>query len=145
MLKDTLVVWGGEFGRTPFNELSDGRDHNHWGFTMWMAGGGAKGGQYVGATDEIGMHAQETPWHVNDIHASMLWALGLDHLKTTYMHNGRAEGSYEDFLTGFVTKDGQVWGRPVGVTVAPDGALLVSDDSGNRIWRIAASSAAPRR
>ena len=91
MLKDTLVVWGGEFGRTPFNELSDGRDHNPWGFTMWMAGGGAKGGQYVGTTDEIGMRAAERPVHVHDIHASILWMLGLDHMKTTFMHSGRAE------------------------------------------------------
>src|SRR5258708_4876113 len=57
MLKDTLVVWGGEFGRTPFNEKGDGRDHNPWGFTMWMAGGGIKAGQYLGTTDEIGMRA----------------------------------------------------------------------------------------
>src|SRR5215471_15198830 len=91
LLKDTLVVWGGEFGRTPFNEKGLGRDHNPWGFTIWMAGGGVKKGQYVGSTDEIGMHALENPVHVNDIHASMLWALGLDHLKVTYMHNGRAE------------------------------------------------------
>jgi len=91
MLKDTLVVWGGEFGRTPFNELSDGRDHNPWGFTMWMAGGGAKGGQYIGATDEIGMRAAERPVHVHDIHASILWMLGLDHMQTTFMHSGRAE------------------------------------------------------
>src|SRR5947209_6732770 len=79
MLKDTLVVWGGEFGRTPFNELTTGRDHNPWGFTMWMAGGGAKGGQYVGTTDEIGLRAVENPVHVHDIHATILWMLGLDH------------------------------------------------------------------
>jgi hypothetical protein len=91
LLDDTLVVWGGEFGRTPFNEKGLGRDHNPWGFTIWMAGGGVKKGHYVGSTDEIGMHAQESPAHVNDIHASMLWALGLDHLQVTYMHNGRAE------------------------------------------------------
>jgi hypothetical protein len=91
LLDSTLVVWGGEFGRTPFNEKGLGRDHNPWGFTIWMAGGGVKKGQYIGTTDEIGMHAQENPVHVNDIHASMLWALGLDHLKVTYLHNGRAE------------------------------------------------------
>ena len=91
LLQDTLVVWGGEFGRTPFSELGDGRDHNPWGFTMWMAGGGAKGGQYIGATDEIGMRAAERPVHVHDIHASILWMLGLDHMHTTYLHNGRAE------------------------------------------------------
>src|SRR5712692_4073267 len=91
MLKDTLVVWGGEFGRTPFNEAGDGRDHNPWGFTMWMAGGGAKGGQYYGTSDEIGLRAAEHPVHVHDIHASILYMLGLDHMRLTYMHNGRAE------------------------------------------------------
>ena len=91
LLKDTLVVWGGEFGRTPFNEKGNGRDHNPWGFTMWMAGGGAKGGQYVGTTDEIGLRAVEKPCHVHDIHASVLYALGLDHLQLTWPHNGRAE------------------------------------------------------
>src|SRR6478672_4086170 len=91
MLKDTLVVWGGEFGRTPFNELTTGRDHNPWGFTMWMAGGGARGGQYIGTTDEIGLRAVEQPVHVHDIHATILWMLGLDHLQLTFMHNGRAE------------------------------------------------------
>jgi hypothetical protein len=91
MLDETLVVWGGEFGRTPFNEKGDGRDHNPWGFTMWMAGGGTKGGQYIGATDEIGLRAVERPVHVHDIHASILWLLGMDHVSLTYMHNGRAE------------------------------------------------------
>jgi len=91
LLKDTLVVWGGEFGRTPFNEKGDGRDHNPWGFTMWMAGGGVKGGQYIGTTDEIGLRAAERPVHVHDIHASILWLLGMDHVSLTYMHNGRAE------------------------------------------------------
>jgi hypothetical protein len=91
MLKDTLVVWGGEFGRTPFNEKGNGRDHNPWGFTMFMAGGGAKAGQYIGTTDEIGLRAVERPCHVHDIHASILWLLGLDHIGLTFMHNGRAE------------------------------------------------------
>jgi hypothetical protein len=91
LLDDTLVVWGGEFGRTPFNEKGNGRDHNPWGFTMWMAGGGAKGGRYVGTTDEIGLRAADRPAHVHDIHASILHLLGLDHIRLTYMHNGRAE------------------------------------------------------
>ncbi len=91
LLNDTLVVWGGEFGRTPFNEKGDGRDHNPWGFTMWMAGGGVKGGEYIGSTDEIGLRASERPVHVHDIHASILWLLGMDHVSLTYMHNGRAE------------------------------------------------------
>ena len=93
MLKDTLVVWGGEFGRTPFNELTTGRDHNPWGFTMWMAGGGVKGGQYVGTTDEIGLRAVENPVHVHDLHATILWMLGLDHRSsrscTTAARSGR--------------------------------------------------------
>jgi uncharacterized protein (DUF1501 family) len=91
LLKDTLVVWGGEFGRTPFNEKGNGRDHNPWGFTMWMAGGGVKGGQTIGTTDEIGLRAVERPAHVHDIHASILHALGLDHIQLTFQHNGRAE------------------------------------------------------
>lgn len=91
MLKDTLVVWGGEFGRTPFNEKGDGRDHNPWGFTMFFAGGGVKGGQTIGTTDEIGLRAIERPAHVNDVHASILWLLGLDHIRLTYLRNGRAE------------------------------------------------------
>ena len=91
LLDSTLVVWGGEFGRTPFNEKSKGRDHNPWGFTMWMAGGGVKGGQYIGTTDDIGLRAVERPIHVHDIHATILHALGLNHLNLTYLHNGRAE------------------------------------------------------
>ena len=91
MLDDTLVVWGGEFGRTPFNENGKGRDHNPWGFSMWMAGGGAKGGSVVGSTDEIGLRAVDRPCHVSDIHATILYLMGLDHLKLTYLHNGRRE------------------------------------------------------
>jgi hypothetical protein len=98
MLKDTLVVWGGEFGRTPFAQLTPGapkekygRDHNPWGFTMWMAGGGVKGGQAIGTTDEIGLRAVDEPHHVWDVHASILYLLGLDHLRVTYPHNGRSE------------------------------------------------------
>lgn len=95
MLKDTLVVWGGEFGRTPFFQGTfdekAGRDHNQWGFSMLMAGGGVKGGQTIGTTDELGLKAIEEPHHIHDIHASILYLLGLDHLKTTYMRNGRAE------------------------------------------------------
>jgi hypothetical protein len=91
MLEETLVIWGGEFGRTPFNEKGNGRDHNPWGFSMWFAGGGVQGGQTLGATDEIGLRVTERPAHVTDIHASILWLLGLDHLQLTYPHNGRAE------------------------------------------------------
>jgi hypothetical protein len=91
LLDDTLVVWGGEFGRTPFNEKGLGRDHNPWGFTMWFAGGGIKPGQTVGSTDEIGLRAVERPAHVHDIHATILHLLGLNHLDLTFLHNGRAE------------------------------------------------------
>ncbi len=91
MLQDTLVVWGGEFGRTPFNEASDGRDHNPWGFTTWMAGGGVKDGRYVGSTDEIGLRAAERPVHVHNLHATVLWLMGLDHLQLTFQHNRRAK------------------------------------------------------
>ena len=89
--RHTLVVWGGEFGRTPFNEKGKGRDHNPWGFTMLMAGGGVKGGQTIGTTDEIGLRAVERRAHVHDIHATILHLLGLNHLELTYFHNGRFE------------------------------------------------------
>jgi len=91
LLKETLVVWGGEFGRTPFNEKSRGRDHNPWGFSMWMAGGGIKGGQAIGTTDEIGLRAVDKRIHVHDLHATILHALGLDHVNVTFLHNGRSE------------------------------------------------------
>jgi Protein of unknown function (DUF1501) len=91
LLDTTLVVWGGEFGRTPFNEKGDGRDHNPWGFTIWMAGAGIKGGQIIGSTDEIGLRAIEKRAHVHDIHATILHLLGLNHHATLYQHNGRME------------------------------------------------------
>ena len=91
MLDSTLVVWGGEFGRTPFNEKGNGRDHNPWGFSMFMAGGGIKKGTIIGRTDDIGLRAIERPVHVHDLHATILWCLGLDHVKVTYQHNGRSE------------------------------------------------------
>ena len=91
LLDSTLVVWGGEFGRTPFNEKGKGRDHNPWGFTTWMAGGGVKGGTVYGATDEIGLRAVENKAHVHDIHATILDLLGLNHEQLTYLHNGRDE------------------------------------------------------
>jgi len=91
LLEDTLVVWGGEFGRTPQSEQGNGRDHNATGFTMWMAGGGVQGGQTIGTTDEFGLHAEENPLHVRDIHATILYLLGVDNMKLTYMHKGRPE------------------------------------------------------
>ncbi len=91
LLDETLVIWGGEFGRTPMSEKGDGRDHNPTGFTMWMAGGGVRGGQAIGTTDDFGFHAVEQRAHVRDLHATILHALGLDHMKLTYTHNGRRE------------------------------------------------------
>lgn len=91
LLDETLVVWGGEFGRTPMSEKGNGRDHNPTGFTMWMAGGGVKGGQTIGTTDELGLHAIEDRLHVHDLHASILGLLGIDHMKLTYLHQGRPE------------------------------------------------------
>jgi uncharacterized protein (DUF1501 family) len=91
LLNETLVVWGGEFGRTPMSEKGNGRDHNPYGFTMWMAGGGVRGGQTIGATDEVGLHAIEDRLHVHDIHATILHLLGLGHLQLTYRYQGRPE------------------------------------------------------
>ncbi len=91
LLDETLVVWGGEFGRTPMSEKGDGRDHNPTGFTMWMAGGGVRGGQTVGSTDELGLFAVEDKLHVHDLHATILGLLGLDHTEVVYMHKGRPE------------------------------------------------------
>jgi hypothetical protein len=98
MLDDTLVVWGGEFGRTPTVELPtpgsnqgkmNGRDHNHYGFTTWLAGGGVKGGTVHGATDELGFQAVEKPVHVHDLHATILHLLGFNHQQFTFRYAGR--------------------------------------------------------
>ena len=89
MLEDTLVLWGGEFGRTPTAQGTDGRDHNPHGFTMWMAGGGVKGGFAYGATDDYGYYAVENKMHVNDLHATILHLLGMDHERLTYRYAGR--------------------------------------------------------
>ena len=89
LLEDTLVVWGGEFGRTPTAEGSDGREHHPFGFTMWLAGGGIKGGHVHGATDEFGWHAVENKMHVHDLHATILHLLGLDHEELTFRYGGR--------------------------------------------------------
>ncbi len=94
MFEDTLIVWGGEFGRTPSVEMAGsksklGRDHNHYGFSVWMAGGGVRGGQAYGATDEFGFAAAEKPVSVHDLHATMLHLMGLDHERLTFRHSGR--------------------------------------------------------
>lgn len=92
LLDETLVLWGGEFGRTPTTDVTankPGRDHNHFGFTVWLAGGGVKGGYRYGATDEFGMRAVEKRTHVRDLHATVLHLMGLDHEQLTYRYSGR--------------------------------------------------------
>ena len=89
LLKDTLVVWAGEFGRTPISQGGDGRDHNPYGYSIWMAGGGVKPGFIYGATDEIGYHAVEDRMHTHDFHATVLHMLGLNHERLTYRYSGR--------------------------------------------------------
>ena len=89
LLDETLVVWGGEFGRTPMAQGTDGRDHNPFGFTMWLAGGGVKGGTIHGATDDYGYHAVEDKVEIHDLHATMLHLLGVDHKRLTYRFGGR--------------------------------------------------------
>jgi uncharacterized protein DUF1501 len=89
LFKDTLVVWGGEFGRTPWAQGADGRDHNPYGYSMWMAGAGVKPGMVYGATDEFGYYAVEDRMHIHDLHATILHLLGLDHEKLTYFYAGR--------------------------------------------------------
>ena len=91
LLDQTLVLWGGEFGRSPESQGSKGRDHHNLGFTMWMAGGGIKGGQIVGATDDIGLRAIENPVHFRDVHTTVLHQLGLNQDRLSYMHQGRRE------------------------------------------------------
>ncbi len=91
LLDDTLVIWGGEFGRMPMSEQGKGRDHNPHGFTVWLAGGGVKGGTVHGATDAVGLRAEVDRVHVHDLHATILHLLGIDHTKLTFPHNGRQE------------------------------------------------------
>ena len=89
LFEDTLVLWGGEFGRTPTAEGTNGREHHPFGFTMWMAGGGIRGGMVHGATDEYGWHAVQDKVHVHDLHATILYLMGFDHERLTYRHGGR--------------------------------------------------------
>jgi len=91
LLDDTLVIWGGEFGRMPMSEQGKGRDHNPWGYSVWLAGAGVKRGFAWGATDAVGLRAAENKVHVHDLHATLLHLLGLDHQLLTYFHNGRDE------------------------------------------------------
>lgn len=89
LLDETLVIWSGEFGRTPTTEKGNGRDHSPYGFSIWMAGGGVRGGQVIGATDELGFRAVEDPLHLHDLHATILALMGLHHQKLTWFHDGR--------------------------------------------------------
>ena len=96
LLENTVVLWGGDFGRTPFTDGAEGgggnrngRDHNPYGFTVWMAGGGIKGGKVIGGTDDIGLRATQDPMTMHDLHATLLSLLGLDHKKLTYFFQGR--------------------------------------------------------
>jgi hypothetical protein len=89
LLEETIVLWGGEFGRTPASQGSNGRDHNHWGFSVWLAGGGIKGGMAYGATDEFGFRAVQNRTHPHDLHATMLHLMGIDHENLTYHYGGR--------------------------------------------------------
>lgn len=91
LLDSTLVIWAGEFGRTPMSQGNTGRDHSPFGFSLWMAGGGIQGGRSVGATDDIGLRAVERPIHVRDFHATILHQLGLDQEELTFLHDGREE------------------------------------------------------
>tara|TARA_B100002051_G_scaffold154552_1_gene146178 strand:- start:144 stop:914 length:771 start_codon:yes stop_codon:yes gene_type:complete len=88
LLDDTLVIWGGEFGRMPMSEQGTGRDHNPWGYSYWLAGAGIRGGRVHGATDAVGLRAATDKVHVRDFHATLLHLLGLDHNALTYFHNG---------------------------------------------------------
>ena len=103
MLKDTLILWGGEFGRTPYSDSGTGRDHNHKGYSMWMAGGGVKGGFRYGATDEHGYEAVDGKMHINDWHATILHLLGFDHEKLTFRYAGREMRLTE--VAGSVARD----------------------------------------
>jgi uncharacterized protein (DUF1501 family) len=89
LLDETIILWGGEFGRTPTAENADGREHHPFGFTMFLAGGGFKGGLAYGATDDVGWHAVENKVHVHDLHATLLHQLGIHHEKLTYRYSGR--------------------------------------------------------
>ncbi len=91
LLDDTLVIWGGEFGRMPMSEQGKGRDHNPHGFTTWLAGAGVKGGTIYGSTDAVGLRAEQDRVHVHDLHATILHLMGIDHTKLTFPHNGREE------------------------------------------------------
>jgi hypothetical protein len=103
LFEETLVIWGGEFGRAPTSEGQKGRDHDHYGFTVWMAGGGVKGGVSYGATDEFGLSAVENRVHVHDLHATILHLMGLDHEKLTYRYSGRDYRLTD--VSGTVVKD----------------------------------------
>ena len=118
LLEETLVLWAGEFGRTPFAQKEDGRDHNEFGFTLWMAGGGIRGGMTYGRTDEWGYKAVENPLEMHDFHATILHLLGLDHTRLTYRFGGR-DMRLTDVYGRVVKKS---WPPPDRFPPAPHGA-----------------------
>jgi uncharacterized protein (DUF1501 family) len=97
---DTLVIWGGEFGRMPMSEQGKGRDHNPWGYTVWLAGGGVRGGMAYGATDAIGLRVEEKPVHIRNFHATLLHTLGIDHNALRFPHEGREASLTDPEVTG---------------------------------------------
>ena len=99
LLGDTIVLWCGEFGRLPISQAKDGRDHNKHGFSLWLAGGGFKRGYVHGETDEFGYKSVKDVVRVNDLHATLLHALGLDHKKLTYPHDGRPDSLTDEVIT----------------------------------------------
>ena len=99
LLDSTIVIWMGEFGRTPISQGADGRDHSRHGFSLWLAGGGFKRGYVHGATDDFGYEAVDEVVSVHDLHATLLHALGLDHLRLTYPHDGRDESLTDADIT----------------------------------------------
>ena len=103
LLDDTIVLWTGEFGRLPVSQDKDGRDHNRHGFSLWLAGGGFRGGYVHGKTDEVGYKSVEDIVTIHDLHATLLHTLGLDHVELTYPHDGR-----DDSLTDFEVSDAKV-------------------------------------
>ena len=135
LLDETLVIWGGEFGRMPMSEGGKGRDHNPHGFSVWLAGGGVKGGVVHGATDAIGLRAEVDRVHVHDLHATILHLLGLDHTLLTFLHNGREE-RLTDTAGKVVKTEKAVQSGNDGLVVMRDGTKYVSSVVNGGVSRI---------
>ena len=134
LLEETLVIWGGEFGRTPMSEKGDGRDHNPTGFTMWMAGGGVKGGQVIGATDELGLRATEDRLHVHDLHATVLHLLGIRKSRADLSLQGTSRNSHHQRGRG--VQKNHHW-LTFTACQAPEPASPSRASGGSPIWVIA--------